>query len=126
MVAGLSPGSGGPPDAAIALARDCRASIQQPPAAAKQELPPVDRRTSLTGLSVAVRDVRIRLARNDVYDALGPVSRYAECALYCLELDDDEGLELHLRRVVDSVRKAAGKHRELRVLLSEPGRELRK
>jgi hypothetical protein len=31
-------------------------------------------------------------------------------------------LEHHLRRVVDDVRKAAQKHKELRALLSEPGR----
>jgi hypothetical protein len=58
---------------------------------------PADRRTSLTGLSVAVRDVRIRLAREDIYAALGPVSRHSEAALLCLEVDDDAGLEHHLR-----------------------------
>jgi hypothetical protein len=84
-------------------------------------LSPVDRRTSLTGLSVAVRDVRIRLARKDIYDALDPVSRHSEAVLICLETGDEEGLEHHLRRVVEGARKAAGKHRELRVLLSEPG-----
>jgi hypothetical protein len=120
---GLPPVRGGPQGTAIALARDCNIPSQQNPAAAQE---PVDRRTSTSGLSVPIRDVRIRLARNDIFDALGPVSRNAECALYCLELDDDEGLELHLRRVVDSVRKAAGKHRELRVLLLEPGRGARR
>jgi len=83
-------------------------------------LTPVDRRRSLTRLSVAVRDARIRLARNDIYDALGPVSRHSEAALLCLELDDDEGLKHHLRRVVEGVRKAGQKHKELGGLLSEP------
>jgi hypothetical protein len=88
-------------------------------ATAAQE--PVDRRTSLTGLSVAVRDVRIRCSRNDIYDAVCPVSRHAEAALLCIEANDDDGLEHHLRRVVDDVRKAAQKHKELRALLAEPG-----
>jgi hypothetical protein len=82
---------------------------------------PVDRRTSTSGLSVAVREVRIRLARNDIYDALCPVSCHAEAALLCIEAADDDGLEHHLRRVVDDVRKAAQKHKELRALLAEPG-----
>jgi hypothetical protein len=119
-IEGQPPGNGGHQGTAIALQRDCNISLQQNAAAAQE---PVDRRTSTSELSVSLRDVRIRLARNDVYDALGPVSRHAECALYCLELDDDEGLELHLRRVVDSVRKAAQKHKELRALLAAPARE---
>jgi hypothetical protein len=73
-----------------------------------------------TTLSAAVRDVRIRLARDDIYDALGPVSRHSEAAILCLELDDDEGLEHHLRRVVGGVRKAAQKYQELQVLVSAP------
>jgi hypothetical protein len=77
---------------------------------------PTDRRASLTGLSVAVRDVRIRLARNDIHATLGPVSRHSEAARLCLELDDDEGLKHHLRQVVDSVRSAALKYRELKDL----------
>jgi hypothetical protein len=89
-------------------------------ATAAQE--PVDRRTSLTGLSVAVRDVRIRCSRNDIYDALCPVSRHAEAVLLCIEANDDDGLEHHLRRVLDDVRKAAQKHKELRALLAEPTR----
>src|ERR1700733_11623957 len=87
-------------------------------ATAAQE--PVDRRTSLTGLSVAVRDVRIRLARNDIYDALCPVSRHSEAALLSLELDDDEGVEHHLRHIVDGIRSAALRYRELKALLSRP------
>ena len=71
-------------------------------------------------LSVAVRDVRVRLARDDIHAALGPVSRHSEAASLCLEPDDDEGLEHHLRRVVDGVRSAALKYRELRNLLSAP------
>jgi hypothetical protein len=65
-------------------------------------------------LSVAVREVRIRLARDDIHTALGPVSHHALAARLCLELDDDIGLEHHLRHVVDEVRCAAQKHRELR------------
>jgi hypothetical protein len=75
-------------------------------------------------LSVAVREVRIRLARDDIYSALGPVSRHAEAALFCLELDDDEGLEHHFRHVVDGVRKAALKRRELKDLLPSPAEAL--
>jgi hypothetical protein len=71
-------------------------------------------------LSEAVRDVRIRLARGDIYNALGPVSRHSEAALICLELEDDEGLEHHSRHVVDDVRRAARKHCDLRGLLPAP------
>jgi hypothetical protein len=73
-----------------------------------------------TTLSAEVRDVRIRLARDDIHAALGQVSRHREAARLCLELDDDEGLEHHLRRVVEGVRKAAQKYQELRVLLPVP------
>jgi hypothetical protein len=69
-------------------------------------------------LSVAVREVRVRVARDDIHAALGPVSRHSEAARLSLELDDDKGLEHHLRRVVDGVRLAARKHRELTGLLS--------
>jgi hypothetical protein len=79
---------------------------------------PVDRRTSITGLSAPMREVRIRNARVDIFDAIAPVSRDSESALNCLENEDDAGLEHHLRRVVDSVNKAARKHRELRSLLA--------
>jgi hypothetical protein len=72
-------------------------------------------------LSTAVREVRVRLARDDVYAALGPVSRHSEAARLCLELDDDQGLEHHLRHVVDGVRSAALKYRELTSLSSSPG-----
>lgn len=74
----------------------------------------------LATLSVAVRKVRVRLARDDIHAALEPVSRHSEAARLCLELDDDEGLEHHLRHVVDGVRSAASKHRDLRALLSSP------
>jgi hypothetical protein len=121
-IEGLPPGSGGPQGTAIAVARDCNIPLQQNPTAAQE---PVDRRTSTSGLSVSVRDVRIRLARNDIYDALCPIARDSEAALLCIENDDNEGLRHHLARVVDGVRKAGAKHKELRALLSEPGRELR-
>jgi hypothetical protein len=116
-IEGLPPGSGGPQDSVSSAANSI---LLTQTATTAQE--PVDRRTSLTGLSVAVRDVRIRCSRNDIYDALCPVSRHAEAALLCIEANDDDGLEHHLRRVVDDVRKAAQKHKELRALLSEPGR----
>jgi hypothetical protein len=115
-IEGLPPGSGGPQDTTCSAA--CSIPLQQSPTAAEE---PVDRRTSTTGLSVAVRDVRIRCSRNDIYDALCPVSRHAEAALLCIEAADDDGLEHHLRRVVDDVRKAAQKHKELRALLAAPG-----
>ena len=73
-----------------------------------------------TTLSVAVRDVRIRLARDDIHAALGPVSRHSEAALLSLEFDDDNGLEHHLRHVVGGVRSAALRYRELKALLSPP------
>jgi hypothetical protein len=75
-----------------------------------------------TELSVAVRECRIRLSRDDIHAALGPVSRHSEAARLCLELDDDEGLEHHLRRVVCGVRLAALKYRELEGLLSSSPR----
>jgi hypothetical protein len=74
--------------------------------------------SALPSLSVAVRDARIQLARDDIHAALRPVSRHSEAARLCLELDDDDGLEHHLRHVVDGVRQAAEKHRELRGHLS--------
>jgi hypothetical protein len=119
-IEGLPPSSGGPQGIAIALARDCDIPLEQNPAAAQE---PVDRRTSLTGLSAAVRDVRIRLSLGDIWDALAPISRHAEASLLCIECDDIDGLEHHLRRVVDDVRKAAQKHKELRALLAAPARE---
>jgi hypothetical protein len=119
---GLPPDSGGPQGTAIAVARDCNIPLQQNPAAAQE---PVDRRTSLTGLSVAVRDVRTRLSLGDIWDALAPISRHAEASLLCIECEDIDGLEHHLGRVVAGVRKAAEKRRLLRALLSEPGRQVR-
>ena len=115
----LPPGSGGPQGTAIAVARDCNISLRRNPTAA-QEL--VDRRTSTSGLSVSVRDVRIRLARVERLPCrfTSTVSRDSEAALLSLELDDDEGLEHHLRRVVDGVRLAALKYRDLNELLVVP------
>jgi hypothetical protein len=69
-------------------------------------------------LSVAVRECRIQVARDDIYAALGPVSRHSEAARLCLELDDDEGLAHHLKRVVDGARTAQQKHRDLKALIS--------
>ena len=76
--------------------------------------------TTPATLLVAVREVKVRLARDDIHAALGPVSRHSEAARLCLELDDDGGLEHHLRHVVDGIRSAALKYRELRNLLSAP------
>jgi hypothetical protein len=122
IVEGQTPGNGaGPQEIRNNVARVLSPNIKIE--VAEQDHSPIDRRTSTSGLSIPIRDVRIRLARNEIHDALRPVSRHAECALDCLELDDDRGLEHHLRRVVDDVRKAAQKHKELRALLSEPGRE---
>ena len=116
-IEGLPPGSGGPQDSVSSAANSI---LLTQTAIAAQE--PVDRRTSLTGLSDAVRDARIRLALDDIWHSLCPVSRHSEAALLCIEANDDDGLEHHLRRVVDDVRKAAQKHKELRALLAEPGR----
>ena len=120
MTEGQPPGSGGPQETAIALARDCIVPSQQNHAEAQE---PVDRRASPSGLSVAVRECRKRAALDDIWRALSPVSRDAEAALLCIENDDDYGLQHHLGRIVGDVRKAAMKHKELRALLSEPRRE---
>jgi hypothetical protein len=82
---------------------------------------PIDPRTATAGPSEAVRELRIRLAREDIEKALWPVSRDSESALNSIENTDDDGLTHHLRRVVECVKAAAWKHRELRLLLaSEP------
>jgi hypothetical protein len=120
-IEGLPPGSGGPQEIAKSIGALKSLSPNNAIDAAAQE--PIDRRTSLTGLSDAVRDVRIRLSLGDIWSALAPVSRHSDAAMLCLELEDFAGLEHHLRRVVDDVRLAAQKHKELRALLSEPGRE---
>jgi hypothetical protein len=70
-------------------------------------------------LSDAVRECRKRVALDDIWHALSPVSRHSEAALLCIECEDFDGLEHHLGLVVDRVRKAAGKHKELRALLKE-------
>jgi hypothetical protein len=79
-----------------------------------------DRRTSTTGLSAAVRQVRIRNARDDMWRALAPVSHHVQAALLCLEIDDDDGCEHHFRHAYDSFRAAARKRLELRSLLASP------
>jgi hypothetical protein len=81
---------------------------------------PFDRRTSTTGLSAAVREVRIRNARDDMWRALAPVSHHVQAAILCLEIDDDDGCEHHFRHAYDSFRQAAHKRLELRGLLSSP------
>jgi hypothetical protein len=84
---------------------------------------PTDRRTPTTGLSVAVHECRKNVALDDIWRALSPVSRHTDAAMLCLELDDFVGLEHHLGCVVDGVRKAGAKHKELRALLAKLGRE---
>jgi hypothetical protein len=69
-------------------------------------------------LSVAVRECRSRAARRDIWGALAPVSRHAEAALLCLELEDDAGLAHHLQHIFDGVRTAAQKNRDLQSLIS--------
>ena len=64
-------------------------------------------------------EIRIRLARDDMYQALEPVARHSETASYCLEEDDDEGLRQHLEIVVAAVKKAATRFNELRALKDE-------
>jgi hypothetical protein len=81
---------------------------------------PFDRRTSTTGLSVAVREVRIRNAREGMWRALAPVSHHVQAAILCLEIDDDDGCEHHFRHAYDAFRQAAHKRLELRGLLSSP------
>jgi hypothetical protein len=65
-------------------------------------------------LSDAVRECRRRVALDDIWQALSPVSRHSEAAMLCLELEDIEGLNHHLQRVVDGVRAAAKKFAELK------------
>lgn len=77
----------------------------------------------LSTLSAAVRETRVQLARDDIHAALGPVSRHSDAARLSLEVDDDQGAAHHLRHVVDGVRAAAQKHRELRDLLASPALE---
>jgi hypothetical protein len=65
-------------------------------------------------LSDAVRECRRRLALDDIWHALTPVSRHSDAAMLCLELEDIDGLNHHLARVVDGVRAAAKKFTELK------------
>jgi hypothetical protein len=65
-------------------------------------------------LSSAVRECRRRVALDDIWQALAPVSRHSDAALLCLELEDVDGLEHHLQRVVDGVRAAGKKFGELK------------
>jgi hypothetical protein len=65
-------------------------------------------------LSDAIRECRRRVALDDIWQALAPVSRHSDAALLCLELEDVDGLEHHLQRVVDGVRAAGKKFGELK------------
>jgi hypothetical protein len=64
--------------------------------------------------SDAVRECRRRVALDDIWQALSPVSRHSDAAMLCLELEDIDGLNHHLGRVVDGVRTAAKKFAELK------------
>jgi hypothetical protein len=75
---------------------------------------PDDPTTGSTDLSSAVRECRWRVALDDIWSALSPVSRHSDAAMLCLELDDVDGLEHHLQRVVDGVRAAGKKFGELK------------
>jgi hypothetical protein len=81
---------------------------------------PFDRRTSVTGLSAAMREVRIRLARVDMDKPLGLASHHADAASICIEAEDDVGLEHHMLRFIAEAQKAAEKCRELKALKSSP------
>jgi hypothetical protein len=75
---------------------------------------PDDPTTGSADLSSAVRECRRRVALDDIWQALAPVSRHSDAALLCLELEDVDGLEHHLQRVVDGVRAAGKKFGELK------------
>ena len=75
---------------------------------------PDDPTTGSADLSSAVRECRRRVALDDIWFALSPVSRHSDAAMLCLELEDVDGLERHLRRVVDGVRAAGKKFGELK------------
>jgi len=81
---------------------------------------PVDRRAATIGLSPSMREVRIRLARDNIYSALGPASHHAQAACLCLEIEDDVGLEHHMLGFIAEAQKAAEKRRELKALLASP------
>jgi hypothetical protein len=51
------------------------------------------RRAWSPALSVAVRDCRIRAARDHIRAALGPVARHSEAARLCLELREQRPIE---------------------------------
>jgi hypothetical protein len=85
------------------------------------EKPGVERASKLSqarALSAAVLECRIRNAGEDIFRAMAPISRRAECVLYALELNDDEDLAHHMKHITDGVRAAWEKHRELRELLT--------
>ena len=63
-------------------------------------------------------DVRASLIRDFVFETLFPVERDAAAARLCLSNDDDKGAAYHLKRIVVSVKAAAGAINELRDLLS--------
>jgi hypothetical protein len=65
-------------------------------------------------LSDAVRECRRRITLDDIWHALSPVSRHSDAVMLCLELEDIDGIDYHLRRVVDGVRTAAKKFGELK------------
>jgi hypothetical protein len=63
-----------------------------------------------------VREARIYLLRDFVYDALSPVANDFEAVRLCLCNDDDLGARYHLNRAIKCVRAAAATFRELEAL----------
>lgn len=83
--------------------------------------PTLDRVTAMATDDIAslpafVRDLRVRLARDDIYAALRAVPGHGEAALIGL-IEEDAGLFHHLGIMVAGVRKAATKCRELKALI---------
>jgi hypothetical protein len=71
----------------------------------------------IASLPSFARELRVRLARDDIYAALRGVPGHGEAAVICLMEDDDAGLFHHLGIVVAAVRRAAAQARELRGLI---------
>lgn len=99
--------AGGPLDAACSAAESEPGQERTTPVGPSREAPATD-------LSVAVRECRKCVALDDIWHALSPVSRHADASMVCLELEDIDGIEHHLRRVVDRARTAAKKFGELK------------
>jgi hypothetical protein len=106
--------AGGPQDAACLPACSALSAAESEPG--EENAAPVgpSPQAPAPDLSVAVRECRKRVALDDIWHALSPVSRHSDAAMLCLELEDIDGIEHHLRRVVDGARTAAKKFGELK------------